>query len=485
VALHPLLPLLTGARRGAALAIVIALAAPFAGAAEQAGRAVFARGAVTGESVDGTVRVIGKDTPVHEGDVITTGSRSFAVLQLDDGTRMALRPETVFKVEVYKDDPGEESAVMRLFKGGMRTITGFISKRNPDAYKVQTAVATIGIRGTEFDARLCTDDCRTEAERLAAAARSGEHKVIGRVAFVRGELTGTAASGTRRAMVLGAPLYDGDTVTTAAGAMAVLAFRDETRITLSGDTAFQIEAARFPRDDPAEGSTAFRLLRGGLRAVTGLIARRNPSAVRFRTPVATIGIRGTGFDLLCQDTCGETPVAAVDPSLRPRWLSAVFERLIPAAVAQVPAAGLYAQVWSGSILMQFGGREQTVGEGQIGFLDPSGRQFNFVPQLPVPFTAPRPDQVPVDQQKLFEIKTKEEVEPGLYVSCITGHCSVDDLNLGEGEASFKGGEDASAERIEPPPVLTEDPYFKTVDPNMEPLLETLGGESGEALECEF
>ncbi|MCC7410604.1 MAG: FecR domain-containing protein [Gammaproteobacteria bacterium] len=493
MALRARLPLLTAVRRGlrcTACVVLVASLAPALATAAPAGRTVFAKGAVTAESRDGAVQVIGKGSEVNAGDVVTTGARSFAVIELADGSRMALRPGTIFKVESFDADPGKESAIMRLFKGGLRTVTGYISKRNPEAYKLRTAVATIGIRGTEFDARLCDADCRAEAERLAPAA-AVESRVVGRVAFLRGTLSGTGADGKTRAMVAGAPLYEGDTVRTGAGdSAAVLAFRDETRVTLSAQTDFAIEAARFGAADPAEGSAVFRLLRGGLRAVTGLIGQRDRNAMRFKTTVATIGIRGTGFDLLCQGSCGAGPGANAAEYLPPsqRWLGWLLQ-LIPAAYAQ-SVDGLFAQVWKGAIVLEFGaGREQLINEGQVGFLDALGSRFNFVPRLPVEFTAPRPDQVPVDQQRLFNVREKSEVDPGLYVSCYAGHCSMqtdtETVDLGAGEAAYTGGEGAAPERIEPPAVLAQDPYFKTVDPNMEPLLDSLGGESGEGAECDF
>ena len=43
-----------------------------------------------------------------------------------------------------------EEGLMTLFKGGLRAVTGFMSKRNPNAMRLRTAVATIGIRGTEY-----------------------------------------------------------------------------------------------------------------------------------------------------------------------------------------------------------------------------------------------------------------------------------------------------------------------------------------------
>ena len=60
-------------------------------------------------------------------------------------------------------------------------------------------------------------------------------------------------------------------------------------------------------------AAVLRLLRGGLRAFTGLIGKTQPRNVRFTTSVATIGIRGTGMDLSCQGSCAEEPGEAPPP----------------------------------------------------------------------------------------------------------------------------------------------------------------------------
>ena len=124
-------------------------------AQEKIGQVVFAKGAVSAQSPSGTVRVLGKQAPIYQGDIITTGSKSFSVIKMIDDSRISIRPDTVFSFEDYSFNKGRDSAVMRLFKGGLRAISGLMSKRNPEVFKLKTSVATIGIRGTDFDARLC------------------------------------------------------------------------------------------------------------------------------------------------------------------------------------------------------------------------------------------------------------------------------------------------------------------------------------------
>src|SRR5690606_4009821 len=113
-------------------------------------------------------------------------SRSFAVIRLQDGSRFTLRPNTQFVVEeLTANRNSSANAVLQLFKGGVRAITGFISKFNKNGYQLKTPVATIGIRGTEFDARLCEGDCGSEQSAEAAPATL----TSARLAFARGQLS--------------------------------------------------------------------------------------------------------------------------------------------------------------------------------------------------------------------------------------------------------------------------------------------------------
>ncbi len=84
-----------------------------------AGEVLLARGAATAQQAGESGRLLGKGSTIFEGDVVTTGLRSVAVLQLLDGTRITLRPGTKFQIESFSVEVGKESAVMSLFKGGL------------------------------------------------------------------------------------------------------------------------------------------------------------------------------------------------------------------------------------------------------------------------------------------------------------------------------------------------------------------------------
>jgi len=69
-----------------------------------------------------------------------------------DGGIVALRPDTVFRVDQYRAQGDDaDKMFMSLLKGAMRSITGWIGKHNNAAYLVTTPTATIGIRGTDHE----------------------------------------------------------------------------------------------------------------------------------------------------------------------------------------------------------------------------------------------------------------------------------------------------------------------------------------------
>jgi hypothetical protein len=114
---------------------------------------------------------------IREGQTLNVGANSYASLKFADGGRVLLRPNTEFTVESYKYEAPAPAvaagappasavgtAFFRLVRGGFRAISGLIGKGDPQAYKVTTPVATIGIRGTDYEVELCAGDCPSQAQ---------------------------------------------------------------------------------------------------------------------------------------------------------------------------------------------------------------------------------------------------------------------------------------------------------------------------------
>ncbi len=145
----------------ALLFILVAYAASFAG--EAAGTVTHISGPLFAKKADGTTRVLSKDSTVESGDVIVSEKSTYARIKFTDGSEMTLRPDTQIKITNYSYDqakPQEDAAVYDLAKGGLRAITGAVGKRgNKDSYKMNTPTATVGIRGTVYECRLCEGNC--------------------------------------------------------------------------------------------------------------------------------------------------------------------------------------------------------------------------------------------------------------------------------------------------------------------------------------
>lgn len=113
--------------------------------------------------------------------------------------------------------------------------------------------------------------------------------IVATVTRVQGVIQARGMS-TPRILGSGDTLQEGDTVITGAAARAELTFTDGSVLTLSDETEFTVE--RFDRD---RKSARFALLQGAFRSVTGAIAQGGEPDFEVRTPLATIGIRGTDF----------------------------------------------------------------------------------------------------------------------------------------------------------------------------------------------
>lgn len=145
-----------------------------ANAAESAGTVVAFKGDVSATDPAGSSRDLQKDDPIHVGDTVRTGAGGYVVIEFVDGAKATVRPESELTIDQYAYGTADDGAVMNLVKGGLRAVTGSIAQERPDSYKVQTNVATLGVRGTEFSLRLCEQDCNEEAQRFSGFSQGLE-----------------------------------------------------------------------------------------------------------------------------------------------------------------------------------------------------------------------------------------------------------------------------------------------------------------------
>ena len=129
--------------------------------AAPAGEVTHISGAVVARKADGQSRILSVKSNVEEGDVLATADNSYARVKFGDGSEAVLRPATQVKIDRFnfeEQKPQSDGMVLSLLKGGMRAVTGLLGKRNPANMRVATPSATIGIRGTTFNALLVDPD---------------------------------------------------------------------------------------------------------------------------------------------------------------------------------------------------------------------------------------------------------------------------------------------------------------------------------------
>jgi hypothetical protein len=123
--------------------------------AAEAGKALLTVGSVF--SVRGSGKVaLKRRSPVFEKDEVHVGSGGRAQLRMIDSALISLQQNSVLQIKKYTYKPGGQgnSAFLELLSGGLRTITGAIGKANKKAYELRTPLATIGIRGTDYEVEI-------------------------------------------------------------------------------------------------------------------------------------------------------------------------------------------------------------------------------------------------------------------------------------------------------------------------------------------
>jgi hypothetical protein len=90
------------------------------------------------------------------GDVLSTGATGALGVILRDNTVLSLGPSTETRIEQFAFDPAEKKLgmVLRVTRGLIEYLSGRISKLAPGSVRIETPVATMGVRGTHLVARI-------------------------------------------------------------------------------------------------------------------------------------------------------------------------------------------------------------------------------------------------------------------------------------------------------------------------------------------
>ncbi len=146
---------------------------------------------------------------------------------------------------------------------------------------------------------------------VVAFLSGGAHAAseIGKASAITTSVTATRDDG-ETTLKTGDQVFAGQTVSTDANGVGQFEFRDKTKLAIGPGSTIVLDD--FIYDSKGSGSkVVLDLTRGTFRFITG---RSRHDAYEIRTPTATIGVRGTAFDLYVGDT-GEVAVAMIDGAI--------------------------------------------------------------------------------------------------------------------------------------------------------------------------
>lgn len=161
----------------------------------------------------------------------------------------------------------------------------------------------------------------------------------------------------------------GDTITTEKNSVVRLEFKDGAQITLRPESAFVVKDYNYEPSAPKKDSFVSSLVKGGMRAITGLVGKRgNREAYKNDAQVATMGIRGTRYGLrLCQTDGSQSNCSDI---------------VNIGKAASAPKDGLYIEVTEGAVSVTNDAGEKIVNVSEFAYVADKNTPAVLLPEDP-------------------------------------------------------------------------------------------------------
>jgi len=235
--------------------------------AQMAAEVRSASGVVFAQPQGGQVRIIQTGAKLSVGDTVGTEKGAFALIVFNDGSRVALRPESAIAIRGFSfqpEDPSKDQMSVQLLKGWLRNVSGQIGKRgNAAAFDLKVNDTTIGIRARDFGVRLSDEECAGKAEPIPEGVlpQSGR---LGQLLSSNQPVQRLREGVTPQDLPAGGAIFLGDVVTSG-DTEALLGLDDGTRLVLGPATRL---ALRAEEDERGRRAVRADLLQGRLRLAT-------------------------------------------------------------------------------------------------------------------------------------------------------------------------------------------------------------------------
>lgn len=134
--------------------------------AASVGKVKVIQGSVSIVHADGQRSVVTKDTDLHEGETVESGSDGMAVVHFEGGNKLHVHPDTAVAVKEFKNPQIEASrkALLNLIKGKIRNQVEQKYNGKTSYYKIMTKAAVAGVRGTDFIIETSDDGGKLETK---------------------------------------------------------------------------------------------------------------------------------------------------------------------------------------------------------------------------------------------------------------------------------------------------------------------------------
>lgn len=270
-------------------------------AAPSAGEITLLTGKGTAASADGAIRNLAKGERVFPGESLNTGPNSYLNVKFTDGGLVLLRPNTRFQIEQYADntDPVQKPVPVALSKAAVEPTGPVITKLSPAKFGEQTFV--VEGKGFAKGAVLVFTDVTNGKEYGPGTPQSASAARIAKV-------SNFGADTAHWQVKVRNPNGDESWPYDFGVGMDVTPISPPEVVATRRAPAVVAAAPATPAG-PVRQTAVFKLLKGGFRTVTGLIGKSDRSEYRVSTQTATIGIRGTDYEvIICDAACAADPV---------------------------------------------------------------------------------------------------------------------------------------------------------------------------------
>jgi hypothetical protein len=136
-------------------ALLVAVAAALFGPvhAEKVAQVSLLIGAAEVVHADGSRSPLVRGTPIRVGDRVETGANGHVHLRFVDDGAVSIRPDSVLEVQAYRYDaarPDDNEVRLKLVRGTGRSLSGAATEVDKTRFRLNTPIAAIGVRGTDF-----------------------------------------------------------------------------------------------------------------------------------------------------------------------------------------------------------------------------------------------------------------------------------------------------------------------------------------------